>query len=511
MRDLSLFWKLYLSYVCAIVLALGILVVGGYVVQHFGAAFLGSTTTESVASPSLSFQSLALGGGVLAVLAAGLGLFTSRRLSLPLQGMQRGAERFAAGDFFHRLAIPETAELASLARTLNRMGAQLAEQIAVITQQRNEQEAILASMHEGVLAFDTQERVLTINPAAEALLGVVAAQAKGHTIQEVVRNVALQRLLVTALHSPDPTTVDITLRGAGERYLQATATALRHAAGHDLGVLVVLNDVTQLRRLENIRRDFVANVSHELKTPITSITGFVETLRDGAMYEPEHAERFLAIVARHAERLHAIIEDLLTLSRLEHSTDVSDMTRTPTALAEVIDAARLDCASQAEAQQVTVVPTCDPDLRALLNAPLLEQSLVNLLDNAITYSQPGSTVWVTAQRVDAALHLVVRDEGIGIPQEHLERIFERFYRVDKARSRERGGTGLGLAIVKHIAQVHGGQVTVSSRVGEGSTFTVRVPLDGIPQAGHEAERPKQARLPGPAATAPSSWSGRAPT
>jgi two-component system phosphate regulon sensor histidine kinase PhoR len=477
MRDLSLFWKLYLSYLFVIVVALLIMVVGGYAVQSFGTVFFVPTMVEPTAPAAFSLESLAFGGCVLAVLAAALGLFTSRRISQPLQEMRRGAERFAAGDFSHRLAIPETVELASLAMALNRMGAQLAEQIAVITHQRNEQEAILASMHEGVLAFDTQERVLTVNPAAEALLGVVAARAKGHTIQEVVRNVALQRLLVAALHQAEPTMADIVLRGTGERYLQATATALRHAEGYDLGVLVVLNDVTQLRRLENIRRDFVANVSHELKTPITSIKGFVETLRDGAMDEPEHAARFLGIVARHAERLHAIIEDLLTLSRLEQSTDAYDMARVDTPLLEVIDAAILDCAPRAEAQQVTMVPTCDPDLRAPINAPLLEQSLVNLLDNAITYSHPGSTVWVTAQRVEEALELVVRDQGIGIPQEHLERIFERFYRVDKARSRERGGTGLGLAIVKHIAQVHGGQVTVSSRVGQGSTFTVQLPLE----------------------------------
>lgn len=476
MRNWSLFWKLYLSYLFVVVVALLIMVIGSYVVQFVGTMFVGPAADAPTVPSPMWLESLAFGGSVLVVLAAALGLFTSRRISQPLQDMRQSAERFASGDFAHRLPIPETAELASLAQTLNRMGAQLAQQIAVITQQHNAQQAILASMHEGVLAFDPEERVLSINPAAEALLGVVADQARGHTIQEVVRNVALQRLLVAALRSPEPTMADIVLRGSEERYLQATATALRHAAGHELGVLVVLNDVTQLRRLENIRRDFVANVSHELKTPITSITGFVETLRDGALHEPEHAERFLGIVARHAERLHAIIEDLLTLSRLEHSPDATDIARTDTRLAEVIDAAVLDCASRAAAQQMTVVPTCAPDVQAPVNAPLLEQALANLLDNALTYSAPGSTVWVTAQRTEAHLLLAVRDEGIGIPQEHLERIFERFYRVDKARSRERGGTGLGLAIVKHIAQVHGGQVLVSSRVGKGSTFTLQLPL-----------------------------------
>ena len=179
----------------------------------------------------LSIHSIIFGGWVLVLLAAALGLFTSRRISQPLQEMRRGAERFAAGDFSHRLTVPDTVELGSLAMTLNRMAAQLAEQIAVTTQQHNAQEAILESMHEGVLALDTQERVITVNRAAEILLGVVATQAKGHTIQEVVRNVALQRLLVAAVHSPEPTTADIVLRGTGERFLQATATALRDAQG----------------------------------------------------------------------------------------------------------------------------------------------------------------------------------------------------------------------------------------------------------------------------------------
>src|SRR5262249_7538697 len=174
--------------------------------------------------------------------------------------------------------------------------------------------------------------------------------------------------------------------------------------------------------------------------------------------------------------LHAIIEDLLALSRLEQDSDSYDIPRLETSLLEVIQAAILDCAAKAAAQHVSVVPTCAAELRATVNAPLLEQALVNLLENAVTYSNAESCVWVTAHQEDDLLVIAVRDQGVGIPQDHLDRIFERFYRVDKARSRERGGTGLGLAIVKHIAQVHGGQVAVSSTVGQGSTFTLRLPL-----------------------------------
>lgn len=478
MHQLSLFWKLYFSYLLVSILALLMVLIGTYVVGVLRTLLWPSTAAAVGSEAALGFQSLVFGGVLLVVLSAAIGLFTSGRIIQPLQAMQRGAERFAAGDFWYSLPVPDTAELGSLAVTLNRMAAQLAAQIAVITQQRNEQEAILASMHEGVLALDTDERVLTVNPAAEALLGVVAAQAKGHTIQEVVRNVALQRLLVTAMHSTEPTTADLVLRGSEERFLQATATALRDAQDRELGVLVVLNDVTQLRRLENIRRDFVANVSHELKTPITSIKGFIETLRDGAMEDAATADRFLAIVARHADRLQAIIEDLLTLSRLDQGSEEYDMPRTETALEEILQAAMLDCAAKAEAQAVCIIPTCAPTLQACVNAPLLEQALANLLDNAITYSKPGSQVWVSAAQEDDTLVIAVRDAGMGMAREHLDRIFERFYRVDKARSREHGGTGLGLAIVKHIAQVHGGQVTVASAPGQGSTFTLRLPMHG---------------------------------
>ncbi|MBM3223497.1 MAG: HAMP domain-containing protein [Candidatus Tectomicrobia bacterium] len=473
MRRLSLFWKLYVSYVLVILL---VALAWSYVMR--------ACTTEGPAHPSgsvptqtqCSVPSLILGGGVLLWVAAALGWFLSRRISQPLEDMRQGAERFAAGDFAQALSIPELPELGGLARTLNRMAAQLASQIGVITQQRNEQEAILASMHEGVLALDTRERVLTVNRAAEALLGVVGTQAKGHTIQEVIRNVALQRLLVAAMHSPEPATADIVLHSAEERFLQATATALRDAFGRDIGVLVVLNDVTQLRRLENIRRDFVSNVSHELKTPITSIQGFIETLRDGALHDSAHAERFLGIIARHAERLHAIIEDLLALSRLEQGSEHYDIPRTEACLSDLLHAAILDCAAKAEARRIKMTSTCDATLRATVNAPLLEQAIANLLDNALTYSQPEREVWVQAAQDHDTLVITVRDQGNGIPPEHLDRIFERFYRVDKARSRERGGTGLGLAIVKHIAQVHGGSVAVASTVGQGSTFTLRLPV-----------------------------------
>ena len=457
MRRLPIFWRLFLSYLPAVALALVVFFAAG-----------GPNPAPSYA------QALAVGVIVLTVLAAGIGLVSSERISRSLQVMRASAEQFAAGDFSQRLRIPNTPEMGNLAATLNNMAAQLENQISVVTQQRNEQEAILVSMQEGVLALDPQAHVIAMNPAAESLLAVPAAQARGRTVQEVIRNVGLQRLLTDAVATAEPTTGEIVLRGDEERFLQVTATALRDAAGRDLGMLVVLNDITRLRRLENIRRDFVANVSHELKTPVTSIKGFVETLRDGALDDRPQADRFLEIVARHADRLHAIIEDLLSLSRLEQNNQIAEVPRPDVPLNAIVEAAVLDCSAKAAARQVTVVPSCVRGLHVKANAPLLEQAIVNLLDNAISYSNADGTVWLTARQENGEVRIDVRDEGIGIAPEHVPRIFERFYRTDKARDRASGGTGLGLAIVKHIAQIHDGQVSVASEVGQGSTFSLHL-------------------------------------
>jgi two-component system phosphate regulon sensor histidine kinase PhoR len=232
--------------------------------------------------------------------------------------------------------------------------------------------------------------------------------------------------------------------------------------------------------LENVRRDFVANVSHELKTPIASIKGFVETLLDGAADDPVDNRRFLQIVAKQADRLAAIIEDLLALSRIEQSEGAGTLPLEPTRIADVLTAVIGECAPRAAEKSIRLVTACEDDLTAEVNPPLLEQALINLADNAIKYSDDGRTTTIdaVAEGVDGTAQLVlsVRDEGRGIAPEHLPRLFERFYRVDSARSRALGGTGLGLSIVKHIAQAHGGTVTVESTVGVGTTFTMRLPL-----------------------------------
>jgi len=237
----------------------------------------------------------------------------------------------------------------------------------------------------------------------------------------------------------------------------------------------VLHDVTRLRKLERIRSDFVANVSHELKTPITSIKGFVETLLDGAMHQPEDTERFLRIVAAQSDRLNEIIEDLLTLSRLEQDTQRAGISLQRGRIRDVLEAAVGVCELKASEKNVAVKLTCDAELRAEINAAMLEQAVVNLISNAVKYSPEGAAVLLEATADLSELVIRVRDHGCGIGLEHLPRLFERFYRVDKARSRKLGGTGLGLAIVKHIAQAHGGRAAVDSTPNEGSAFSLHLP------------------------------------
>jgi two-component system phosphate regulon sensor histidine kinase PhoR len=430
----------------------------------------------SIARNVHSFQAtVATGGLVIALLAAVVSLVVARRISRPMEEMRIGAERFARGELGYKLEVPESEEMAGLAETLNVMAQQLQERIRTIVHQKNEQEAVLASMVEGVLAVDTELRVISINKAAESLLGNTGPEATGRSLQEVVRNADLRRFVGHALISTLPVEGDIVMRGEPDRVLQAHGTALRDARQHGIGAVIVLNDVTRFRQLEDMRRDFVANVSHELKTPITSIKGFIETLLDGAMENPQDAERFLGIIAKQAERLNAIIEDLLRLSAIEQSEGAADIVLEPGRVREVLEAAVYDCQAPASDRHVGIDLVCDATVEAKMNAPLLEQAIVNLLENAIKYSESGGEVHLSAGSDNGEVVIVVRDQGCGIPPEHLPRIFERFYRVDRGRSRKLGGTGLGLSIVKHIINVHHGRVLVESTPGKGSTFSIRLP------------------------------------
>ena len=396
-----------------------------------------------------------------------------RRITNPLRGMGRAARQFAEGDFKHRIPAQEAREMDQLGESLNTMSGQLSKTLSTLSEQRNEQQTVLSSMTEGVLAIDKKERVIHMNRVAGEILDVNHKEAKHSMLQQSVRYANLQEFIKTVLGSQKPRSRALTLRGETEKQIQANGTVLQNADGEAIGALVVLRDVTQLRHLETVRSDFVANVSHELKTPITSIKGFVETLLSEEWNHDTETRRFLEIINQQSGRLNAIIDDLLTLSRLEQK-DGQVMTEEIN-LSSTLESAIHLCQLQAAKKKIQIEMVCPPDLTLSINAPLLEQALVNLIINAVKYSDAEKKVLVLAEEQEKEVVLYVKDEGFGIEHKHLDRLFERFYRVDTARSRKLGGTGLGLSIVKHIVQAHGGTIRVESKVGAGSTFIITLP------------------------------------
>lgn len=414
-------------------------------------------------------------------------LFSRRlalRISRPLEEIKQGAEQLSSGEKTRLITLHEqglSLEMSGLITSLNRMAEQLMKRIILTSRQHNELEAVFSSMTEAVLAVDAEECVIRLNRAAGRLFRIDPRIGKETPVQGVVRNPALMEMIRDTLRGNVCTEDKIELFDGQQRTtLEVRVVPLQDNARQPIGALMVMDDVTRIHRLENVRRDFVANVSHELKTPITVIKGYVETLLDDGV--EEQANTFLQIVLRQAGRLDAIIDDLLSLSRIEDTAN-SEEASIDLALEElipVLNAALQTCELKAEKKQIRLELRCPPDLKAVHNPALLEEAVINLLSNAITYSPPGSTVVVRAESRQESdkkkwVRIAVQDTGCGIQKKHLDRIFERFYRCDKARSRENGGTGLGLSIVKHIAQSHGGSVAVESQFGKGATFTLNLP------------------------------------
>ncbi len=418
------------------------------------------------------------------LLAALLSALSARRISRPLEEMKRGAEQLAIGRFdaSPRIKVDHmTVEMAGLANAINQMAEQINQRVRIIIQQRNELEAVFSGMADSVVAIDADKNIIRMNQAASGLFMLSADSVKGKPAQGVIRNTQLLELIdYTLAHNSQQEKEVTVFSGTDPITLQTHAMPLRDEKGVSVGVLLVMNDLTKLNRLENIRQDFVANVSHELKTPITVIKGYIETLLDGALAEQDTARSFLAVAAAQANRLDAIVDDLLTLSRIEDKSSREKVQTSPASARQVLENAVEACAPLAEEKRLQFEVECAPELSTPMNQPLLEQALINLLNNAIAYSPAGSTVRLfcrVSKKADGSslLHLSVSDKGPGIGKEHLPRIFERFYRCDRARSRDMGGTGLGLAIVKHIVQAHNGTVEVESILGKGSTFTITLP------------------------------------
>ncbi len=337
-----------------------------------------------------------------------------------------------------------------------------------------QQLALFNSMVEGVLLLDGEERVRLVNQALEHLFGLTG-DLRGRTLMEALRLHELLELVSRVRAVGQVLGFELELPGLDSRRLQVNATALLDRGGKQRGMILVFHDLTRLKQLENTRQEFVANVSHELRTPLSMIKGYVETLINGAKDDPNVATRFLQTIEKHADRLTYLIEDLLTISRLESGQVVMNLQKVE--LRSVAGDVINDLQSRARNKQVVLENQIADEIAVRADADRIQQVLFNLVDNAIKYGRLEGQVWLNARFAgEQFVEVSVRDNGPGIPPDSLDRVFERFYRVDKARSREQGGTGLGLSIVKHIIQSHGGEVWVESQVGQGTTFFFTLPL-----------------------------------
>ncbi len=414
---------------------------------------------------------------------AGVMLVMLISMKRSIREMRRGAERFAAGDLRRRITVRGPRPLVGLADSLNQMASQLTDRLSTVNRHRNELSAVHDSMVEGVVAIDREQNILSLNRAAATMLEVDPKSIIGRRVYEVLRNADLHDVIRRSLQEDAPVAGEMSLERHGpgsngpadSRVIQLQSALLHDEERRRIGVVLVLHEVTKLRRLEAVRSDFVSNVSHEVKTPVSAIKAAVETLREIPSQADPDAQRFLQIISRQADRLAAIVDDLLSLARIEQGQESSLADIKPHPLWMIVGAAMETCQASADARRIHITSECDRQVQARINEQLLTQAVVNLIDNAVKYSDPDTSVLVSCEVNDDEALLCVTDQGRGIEAKHLPRVFERFYRTDKARSRELGGTGLGLSIVKHVAEVHGGRVSVDSEAGTGSIFRIHLP------------------------------------
>src|SRR5262245_10013962 len=455
--------------------------------------------TQDVDEARALVRRTVIGGGFLAVcVAVVLGLFVSRRVTRPLRGMEEAARRMAEGDLAQTVPVAGTDEIAELGVALNRTAVALREKIERLGDEQAKVRTILDGMIEGVVALDDRGRLLFLNPAARAMFGVENGTPEGRSFLEVIRQKGLLDLVNEVRASDAPARHELELGPPVNRVVAARGAPL--GLGPDAsGVLLVLHDVTELRRLERVRSEFVANVSHELRTPLTCIKGYLETLLDGALDDQAYARRFLEVAGTHAERLDRLIDDLLELTNIESGR----VTLVPMSLdlGDVVAGVAAMFERQTTQSGQTLERVVPAGLTVHADRDRLVQILVNLVDNAVKFTPEGGQIRIESEAgPDGRVEVRVCDTGIGIPSTDLPRITERFYRVDKTRSREIGGTGLGLAIVKHLVQAHGGELRIESTLGHGTTVSFTLPAG-------EGATTRCAPAPGAARRAPSPPAG----
>lgn len=414
---------------------------------------------------------------ILTLIAAAIASFyVARRVTKPLEQMTRGAIEFAKGNLDNRLTAPATQELSQLARAMNKMAANLSGKILDFKNRSHELEAVHTSMQEGVIAIDKNEQIITINTAAAKIFDFPPPTLKKKNILEVARNYELQTFIQRALSTHEPVEEDILIERDESIILNIHSTALYDTRKKRMGTLIIFHDITRIRRLEMMHKEFAANVSHELKTPLTTIKGFIETLQQMlADNESQNSETFLKIIEKNVNRMVELIDDLLALSRLER-LEGTDIKFDSHPLLTLLEGVLHICSPLAMDKNIQITLDCSETIMAMMDPILMEQAIINLVDNAVKYNPENTRVTIGAMCQKGMVVIRVKDFGTGIDKEHLPKIFNRFYRVDKGRSRNEGGTGLGLAIVKHIVQYHSGKIEVESQKGQGTTFNISIPV-----------------------------------
>ncbi len=421
----------------------------------------------------------ALGTALLLGMVAAwfIGSRLSRRITHPLEEFTQVAERISAGDFAGQAPVDDTEELGRLGSTFNTMAARLQQKIEEISEERRKIEAIVSGMVDAVIATDRGGCIILLNRAAEDLLRVSWDHAQGRTAEEVLADRRLTGMLAEATSRGRVTAEELPPGSQGDRVVEAHCAPIKGSHGDVIGAVAVLRDVTVLRHTERLRRELTVNVSHELRTPLTSIKGFAETLLQGAMQDEATRRRFLSIIDSEADRLVKLVDDLLDLSRLESKRVTLELgpVNLSQLAAHTVDKLR----PLADESALTLLYSGPPDVTVTADSDRLAQVLTNLIDNALKYTPAGGRVEVQVVPRDGEVAVTVADTGRGIPPDDLPHVFERFYRADRSRTRGSGGTGLGLAIAKHIVEAHGGQISVRSRLDEGTAFIFTLPTNGL--------------------------------
>jgi two-component system phosphate regulon sensor histidine kinase PhoR len=433
-----------------------------------------------LADPVTSFSPLweILSGTWLLLIGAGvlLSLRFSRRINTPLFKLRAGLTKLEKGDPGRMYSGSTFNEMNEVFEAVNKTASLIRNRTNTAVNENLLGKSVFESMLEGVIAVDLENRILLMNRAAAKIFHLPGLKTSGKRVEELITNANILKLIPRIHDAPEPVEETIILYEKEEHFYQVLGTRLFDSERGTYGVLIVLRDLTRLHKLETVRREFSMNVSHELKTPLTSIKGFVETLADGNLTDENDKKHFLHIITRETERVIAIVEDLLSLARLEKESENDMVTLERLKLRDVLGKAVIICGERADKKHIGLSLSCPEEIEALLNPRLFEQAVVNLIDNAVKYSNPDTEVAVNAEKTEDEILISVLDCGSGISEEHFSRLFERFYRVDKARSSELGGTGLGLAIVKHIVLAHHGRVDLKSELGIGSTFFIHLPL-----------------------------------